>query len=700
MAIRLSGMVSNMDTEAIIKEMMSVQNLKKTKIENKVTKLDWEQDKWKELNSKIYALYTESLSKFKTQSSYLTKSVTSSDSSKASFEASSLVPAGTHKVEISSLASSQFVTGDKVSKPIGADGKEIEISKNTKLSELGVENGTIYTIKTGAGKVSNFTISSDTTIKDFNNFCKEAGVNASYDTTQNRFFLSSMSSGKEHSFELTSSVVPADNGTNTDQMTIEKMEELKSIVAYDLRTEDQKIAIDNAIYTMASTTDDTEYNNAVQTLNNYAVAHETAVKEVEQEVYATDAYGKNVISNFKEAYTGTFEESMLVKGSDGTYTLDPAHDTPENRELLANASQKALYSGLGKTNYATEFSNELKNNEAATTPVTNDKITNAVSGLTARGTLTSSDQLSKLGIGQLVKEVNASGEETIVSQYTGANPVTLVQGSDCKLMYNDAEFTSSSNSITINGLTINATGVTEAGKPLMVTVSNDTTAVYDMVKGFVKQYNEVLKEMNTAYYADSARGYDVLTDEEKDQMTEEQIEKWENKIKDSLLRRDDTLYSVMSAVKRITSFSVDVDGKSYTLGDFGIGTSSNYKEKGLLHINGDIEDSSVSILTNKLQEAINNDPDLVMEVLTGVGNELYSTLNDKMKSTSLSSALTFYNDKQLAKTKTNYGEQIKKMETKLKSMEDRYYKKFTAMEVALSKLNSQTSYFSSMLGPS
>ncbi len=62
-----------------------------------------------------------------------------------------------------------------------------------------------------------------------------------------------------------------------------------------------------------------------------------------------------------------------------------------------------------------------------------------------------------------------------------------------------------------------------------------------MIRGFVKEYNEILGELNDAYNADSARGYEPLTDEERDAMTEEQIKKWEDKIKGSLLRRDDTL---------------------------------------------------------------------------------------------------------------------------------------------------------------
>ena len=82
----------------------------------------------------------------------------------------------------------------------------------------------------------------------------------------------------------------------------------------------------------------------------------------------------------------------------------------------------------------------------------------------------------------------------------------------------------------------------------------------------------------------------------------------------------------------------------------------------------------------------------------GLGNTLYSQFTDKMKSSSLSSALTFYNDKYIDKQMTSYAEKIADMEDKLIDLEDSYYKKFAAMETALSKLNSQTSYLTGMFG--
>lgn len=182
-------------------------------------------------------------------------------------------------------------------------------------------------------------------------------------------------------------------------------------------------------------------------------------------------------------------------------------------------------------------------------------------------------------------------------------------------------------------------------------------------------------------------------------MTDEQIEKWENKIKDSLLRRDSTVSSLMSAMKTAMAGTVDYNGKKYSLSSLGIMTT-DYTEKGKLHIYGDADDETTSGKEDKLMAAIEEDPDMVMTIITELSSSLYAAFGDKMKSTTTSSALKVYDDKQMKTDLTKYKKELETMEDKLSDMEDRYYKQFTAMEMALSKLNSQSSSVSSLFGGS
>ena len=83
-------------------------------------------------------------------------------------------------------------------------------------------------------------------------------------------------------------------------------------------------------------------------------------------------------------------------------------------------------------------------------------------------------------------------------------------------------------------------------------------------------------------------------------------------------------------------------------------------------------------------------------ILSELSSKLYDTMQDKMASSKLSSAMTFYNDKQIETQLDDYEVEIAKWEDRLTEMEDRYYAQFSAMETAMAKLNSQSSYISSM----
>ena len=250
----------------------------------------------------------------------------------------------------------------------------------------------------------------------------------------------------------------------------------------------------------------------------------------------------------------------------------------------------------------------------------------------------------------------------------------------------------------VNGLTLDL--VSASDKEVKITVSNDSSAVYDSIKDFVEQYNSILSEMNKYYYASSARGYDPLTDDQKKEMSDDEVEKWETKIKDSLLRRDNTLEGIMQTMRTtMTGTTVTAsNGKTYSLANLGITTGKDYKEYGLLHIKGDEDDEDYADSTNTLENLINEDPDVVQEVMSKIVMDLYSNLNKKMAATTMSSALTFYNDKEMTKQVTQYEKDIKEWKTKLADMEDRYYKQFTAMEKALASLQSQQSSLASYLG--
>ena len=586
MGIRLSGLTSGMDTEAIVKQLMEAHSMKKTKVENKKTKLEWTQDKWKDLNTKLYSLYTDHVSKMRLAGSYNVKKASISDSSVAGINAKSTAVNGNYTLEVKNIATSNYVTSGKLALALGAAGDKV--TGETKIADLaggsdliGKEVQVSYD-----GKVRTLEINADTTVSEYVRAFSSVGLSASFDEEQQRIFTSSPKSGAQSNFSL----------SITSDEAMAAKDALRNLVAdYDSLALEEKDKINSYIIDINNNAVGSEkYDNALKALQTYASS--TGRADNDQVAAAVSAY--------KSAPSG--------------------------------------------------------------------------SGLSALG-------MANIDAGDVVGSAPAD--------------MAIIKGTDSEIVLNGATLTSSNSLVNVNGLSIELKGKTN-GNVVNFSVSSDVEAVYDQVKEFISEYNSILAEMNKLYRAASSKGYDPLTDEEKEAMSDEQIELWEGKIKDSLLRNDSTLNGIITSMKGAMMSTVEVDGKKYSLSSLGIMTSTDYTENGLLHIYGDEDDPTYADKGDKLKTMLEKDPDLVTKIMTGIAGNLYEEMNKKMGTSSLSSALTFYNDKQMKKDIKAYEEDITDWETRLQKMEDRYYKQFSAMEKAMAKVNSSQSYLSQLMGGS
>ncbi len=275
-----------------------------------------------------------------------------------------------------------------------------------------------------------------------------------------------------------------------------------------------------------------------------------------------------------------------------------------------------------------------------------------------------------------------------------------IAGEDARIKLNGAEFKSSSNTFNINGLTITAKEKTD-GK---ITINTDTDydAVYDKVKSFIKDYSELINEMTKLYNAPANKGYDPLTDDEKEALSDSEVKKWEDKVNESLLRRDGNLSSLSSILRTSMSQTFEIGGKTYGLSTFGINTLSYFAapedERNAFHIDGDPDDPETSGNADKLKAAIASDPEAVTQLFSKLAQNMYTKLQEFSKSSSSRSYGSFYDDKQMKDDITKYESKVTKWDDYVKSVEDRYYKQFAKMESAMATLNSQQSYISSMFG--
>jgi flagellar hook-associated protein 2 len=308
------------------------------------------------------------------------------------------------------------------------------------------------------------------------------------------------------------------------------------------------------------------------------------------------------------------------------------------------------------------------------------------SGEAASFDLVENDAMSKLG---LAKKADGSN---------------YIAGASAEIVLNGETFTSDTNTFEINGLTITANQV---ASDITLTTKQDTSGIYDNIKKLISEYNTLIKEISTLYNADKATKYKMLTDDEKDQMSDKEVEDWENKIKDGLLSGDETLSTIRSGLTSIITQGVDVTLKDGTtqklsLASFGIATGSYFNteenERNMLHIDGDPDDTSTSGNTDLLKKYISTDPQAVQDFFSNFARNMYSTLTDLMRGTEYSTAYTIYEDKLMAAQYTAYNTKISDAESALTAAQDKLYTKFSRMETALAKLNSNSGSLSSFFG--
>lgn len=448
----------------------------------------------------------------------------------------------------------------------------------------------------------------------------------------------------------------------------------------------------------------------------------TVTEDQKKEVKTTYSHGNtalsdttraaDLLSRFREDHKDTLTDDVISKLTSNIEKVnvyesaeDSLNDTDTySRKNIISSIQQAYQSGVASavTEVTNKYAEKITENQTAMTTAQKKMDDNSVLADLAAMDSTSAEYTTALA--DFVKKVQDSQSILNQSSTLTNSGAKKIDGCDSEIKLNGITYTSSLNTYSINGLSITAMQATGDGdtNAITVTTATDTQAIYDKIKSFLTQYNSLINEMTSLYNADTAKGYEPLTDDEKSAMSDSEVEKWEEKIKSSLLRRDDSLESVMNLMTNAMSQPVTIDGKKYYLSSFGIKTlgflNAPENQQNAYHIDGDEDDTATSGNEDKLMAMINSDPDTVVSFMQQLTTNLYDAIGTKMKSSTLSSIYKVYNDKEMASEYSDYTTTIKKWEQKLQDQEDAYYKKFSAMETALSKLQSQTSSLSNLFG--
>lgn len=677
MAMRLSGLMSGMDTESIIQDLVAVKRAKVDDAKKAQTKLEWKQEIWKDLNNKIKKLYNGTLSNLRFQSAYSKKITKISDSSVADILTSDDAMNSVQSLKVTQLAQTGYLTGGVVSKSDGS-----KCTSGTKLVDMGIEAGSKFEVNAN-GKTTEITVTDTMTLAGLAEQLNSAGVKANFDSKTQRFFIGAEDSGVESDFSITAS-----NAKGTDALS-----EL-GILVYDEKVLEQY----QAYVDMKGDPDayqkeiDKEVAKRLESYIKKSEALTTSIEEMEKSLESIREGYKTEVSDTE----GEFDS--LLNNTDGALdALKERKKALEESESLTEEEQKELDDITEKLSYVERYQNTEKNITKAQEDLAEAK------SYFNEDDKTASDKLTAEVTAQLDEKI-AKAQDVIDNKDSlqGTADATKVEGQDAEIYLNGAKFTGADNVFDINGLTITCNATT-GNEEVTLTTQDDTSGIYEMIKGFVKEYSTLINEMDKLYNADSAKGYEPLTDEEKEAMSETEVEKWEEKVKESLLRNDSTLYSVSSAFKQIMSSGFEVGGKTMYLSDFGIETLGYFEaednERNAYHIQGDEDDEYVSGKTNELEAMISSDPDAVMDFFSQLTKSLYEKTTDLMKSVKdYSSSYTVYEDKKMQSDYDDYTKKIAEMEAKLLAYEDKWYSKFAAMETAMAKMQSNASAITGLLG--
>lgn len=320
--------------------------------------------------------------------------------------------------------------------------------------------------------------------------------------------------------------------------------------------------------------------------------------------------------------------------------------------------------------------------------------------------------------GNIVLTAKNSGTGSItIEDTTGglANTLNLsggisTAGSNAVVTINGLRTTRESNTFRVNGFEFNLKQVTAPltdetdensavaanGQSVSFSSTTDTDKIFDSIVKFVNDYNEMIADLNAKIREPKYRSFHPLSTEEKDDMKEKEIELWEEKAKSGTLRNDATISSMLSKMRQAASQYIELeDGTKISLREFGIKPSVNYLDHGKLEID-----------ENKLREAIAENPNHLYQLMSGDGkdtgvargivnaaDQAHSVIKEKAGSVG-SGNDTFT----LGRSLKDMNNQITRFEDRMKMIEDRYWKQFTAMEKAIQRANAQAAQMMNMFG--
>jgi len=562
------------------------------------------------------------------------------------------------------------------------------LSTSTKLGSISGVSGETYKFSING---SDFEFSSSDTvatmIKKIN--ASDAGVKISYSTTTDKFKIEATSTGAQYGIDIsqeTGNLLSVLFGSD-------KISAASSATGSALNTSNVTGTALSEDYTTTDTSMTFKVNGTSYTftLEDSETCYTKSQVESELNSWLSSTFGTTgSVANISYAngnlttaagYSVSFADSssdlasvMGFSGASNAVTGD------------TNISDVAGLSGLALLNSSGETATTLSEIASVTVNGTSYSMTYADGELKMSGS--GSVDLSSTSLANYFGDSVTFGTGEVSSS-------AVTAGSDLKITINGVETSRSSNTFTVDGLTVTATTV--SSEETVVSTERDDDKIVDAIKAFVSDYNEMVESLySTITEDDEYRDYAPLTEAQEDEMSETEIENWTEKAKTGLLRNDTNISTFLQKMR--TAFYTKVESAGIAAYSIGIETTE------------DDYSGKLTLDETALRNAIASDPDAVCKLFTDSENGLGTKLSSICDSTAKLSVANPGTLVQIAgasgwtanATTNDMYYQLERINDKLEELEDkyedereRYWDKFTTMETVISQYNSQSSLITS-----
>ncbi|MFL0364988.1 flagellar filament capping protein FliD [Pseudobacillus sp. 179-B 2D1 NHS] len=684
--VRIGGLASGMDIDSLVKDLMKAERMPLDKLKQKKQVLEWQRDDYRAMNTLLLDFRSE-LTQMKLTTKYRARTTASTNEARVTATASSAAAQASYsisKVEQLATAETRVNAGS-----IFKSGSQFDETKGLYSQDSKFEKQKAEVWKTGALQTETISV-----------------------TASGREFKISGTTGNIKADELTNWSVKV-NGVGFNAITEAELgtgtlTENQVLVKADGSLQFGKdIAKDSSIRVEYVTDKKTETLSIGSSTNSLRLAQGTIDQVTLKLVTDGKAQDLTIDTNGRITNSSNVEVGVLNKETGeiifNSQMPRPAKDSKTKISLEVQYDHKYTSFSVG----AHTSKGERHESFLISGSESLNSVVNEVNSSSAGVNMFFDKQTGKMSLTRTeTGDFNSNGDEISTSgdfiqtvlrlgTDTSVGAKVEVQAANAKFVINGLETNRSSNTFEMNGVTFTLKQTFTDNQPVSVSINNDSSKVFDNIKEFVTKYNEMIDKIQKKTSEEKYRSYTPLTDDQREQLSDKQQEMWEEKAKSGLLRRDPLLASVLSNMRMDFSQPVgndQVSGMFNQLAKLGITTTANYLEGGKLEIN-----------EAKLKKAIEEDPESVENFFRGDGTtdgqkgviqRLYDTVSRTMDQLKEKAGNSFSTQQQFAIGRTLKGldSRIDSFENRLTQIEDRYWRQFTAMEKAIQRSNSQSTF--------